>query len=126
MAGNYVSGLLETVELIFQVEVSFRNRASKSSRFHGDFTSAPRGGQYEHISFSRSVTLREIESIWINTYRKRSRAHGNVEVRLRFNGKIYSHTFKAPSRESRGQGKREESSAWRKISLAEIFGRNVR
>lgn len=98
----------------------FQHTRSPEGYYYKDHRSSP-GREYEFIEFESPVDVREVEA-YVNFY-KGSRPEGpRGEVRIEFDGRIYSGTFAIEAEEgNRGRTGREQERFWARIPVREIL-----
>ena len=99
----------------------FQHTRSPEGYYYKDHRSSP-GREYEFIEFESPVDVREVEA-FVNFY-KGSRAGGpGGEVRIEFDGRIYSGHFSIEATEgNRGRTGRNQEACWTRIPVREILG----
>ena len=99
----------------------FQHTRSPEGYYYKDHRSSP-GREYEFIEFESPVDIREVEA-FVNFY-KGSRPDGpRGEVRIEFDGRIYSGHFSIDSSEgNRGRTGRNQEQCWTRIPVHEILG----
>jgi hypothetical protein len=98
----------------------FEHSRSPEGYYYKDHRSSP-GREYEFIEFEAPVDAREVEA-FVNFY-KGSCPHGpRGEVRIEFDGKIYSAPFSIPASEgNRGRSGASQREYWDRIPVQEIL-----
>ena len=98
----------------------FQNTRCPEGYYYKDHRSSPER-EYEFIEFTLPVNVNEVEAM-VNFYR--GNAHGGAmgEVRIEFEGRIYSGTFRIPASEG-NEGRLDASQAdyWTRIDVPKLL-----
>jgi len=98
----------------------FQHPRSVEGFYYKDHRSSP-GREYEFIEFERPVDAREVEA-YVNFYKGESRHGPRGEVRVEFDGKIYSAPFAIGALEgNRGRSGPGQEEFWQRIPLQQIL-----
>lgn len=98
----------------------FEHPRSPDGSYYKDHRSSP-GREYEFVEFEVPIDLREVESS-INFYQGSCAGGPRGEVRIEFDGRIYSGTFSiAASRGNQGRTGGRQSEYWTRIPIQEIL-----
>jgi hypothetical protein len=98
----------------------FQHTRSPEGYYYKDHRSSP-GREYEFIEFESPVDAREVEAS-VNFYKGWLDEGPRGEVRVEFDGKIYSATFSIRSTEgNRGRSGRNQADFWTRIPIQEML-----
>jgi hypothetical protein len=94
----------------------FQHVRSPEGYYYKDHRSSP-GREYEFIEFESSVDVREVEA-FINFYKGACPGGARGEVRIEFDGRIYSHSFFIPADQGNlGRSGRLQEEFWTPIPI---------
>src|SRR5262245_10728904 len=98
----------------------FQHTQSPEGYYYKDHRSSP-GREYEFIEFEIPVDIREVEAS-VNFYKGNCSDGPKGEIRIEFDGKVYSAPFAIIASEgNRGRSGRSQSDYWTKIPVQEIL-----
>jgi hypothetical protein len=98
----------------------FQHPRSAEGYYYKDHRSSP-GREYEFIEFERPVDAREVEA-YVNFYKGESRHGPRGEVRVEFDGKIYSAPFTISALQgNRGRSGAGQEEFWQRIPVQQIL-----
>jgi hypothetical protein len=98
----------------------FQHPRSPEGYYYKDHRSSP-GREYEFIEFETPVDIRQVEA-FVNFYKGSSPNGPRGEVRIEFDGKIYSGRFSIPASEgNRGRAGATQQDFWTRIPIQEIL-----
>lgn len=98
----------------------FQHPRSREGYYFKDYRSSP-NGDYEYVEFQRPVDGRQVEAM-VNFYEGESRGGVSGEVRIEFDGTIYSERFTLPAEHgNRGRSGPGEEAFWTRIDLKRIL-----
>jgi hypothetical protein len=98
----------------------FQHPRSPEGYYYKDHRSSP-GREYEFIEFETPVDIRQVEA-FVNFYKGSSPSGPRGEVRIEFDGKIYSGRFSIPASEgNRGRAGAAQQDFWTRIPIQEIL-----
>ncbi|HAV62597.1 MAG TPA: hypothetical protein DCY13_09555 [Verrucomicrobiales bacterium] len=99
----------------------FQHQESAAGYYFKDHRSSPER-EFEFIEFTRAVDLREVEAS-VNFYEGRTPAGPEGEIRVEFQGRIYTGRFALAAREgNQGRGGPRQDDHWRRIDLLRVVG----
>jgi hypothetical protein len=98
----------------------FEHLRSPEGYYYKDHRSSP-GREYEFIEFERPVDIRHVEA-FVNFYKGNCPGGPRGEVRIEFEGRIYSGTFSLGAEEgNQGRTGSGQSEYWTRIPLKELL-----
>src|SRR4029077_2998711 len=98
----------------------FQHTRSTEGYYYKDHRASP-GREYEFIEFESPVDIREVEA-FVNFYKGSCSSGPRGEVRIEFDGKIYSGRFAIPASEgNRGRAGDTQQDFWTRIPVQEIL-----
>jgi len=98
----------------------FQHPRSPEGYYYKDHRSSP-GREFEFIEFEAPVDIRQVES-FVNFYKGSCPSGPRGEVRIEFDGKIYSGRFAIPASEgNRGRAGDTQQDCWTRIPVQEIL-----
>ena len=98
----------------------FQHPRSSEGYYYKDHRSSP-GREFEFIEFETPVDIRQVEA-FVNFYKGSSPSGPRGEVRIEFDGKIYSSRFSIPASEgNRGRAGSTQQDYWTRIPVQEIL-----
>ena len=98
----------------------FQHTRSPEGYYYKDHRSSP-GREYEFIEFESPVDCREVEA-FVNFYRGSTPEGPRGEVRIEFDGRIYSGTFSIEASEgNRGRTGAHQENFWARIPVRELL-----
>jgi hypothetical protein len=98
----------------------FQHTHSPEGYYYKDHRSSP-GREFEFIEFESPVDVREVEA-FVNFYQGSTPAGPGGEVRIEFDGRIYSGKFLIEAAEgNRGRTGRDQEQFWTRIPVREIL-----
>src|SRR5204863_301727 len=98
----------------------FQHVRSPEGYYYKDHRSSP-GKEYEFIEFESPVDIREVEA-FVNFYKGSCPGGPRGEVRIEFDGRIYSAPFSIPAEEGNlGRAGRSQSAVWTRIPVQELL-----
>jgi hypothetical protein len=98
----------------------FQHPRSSEGYYYKDHRSSP-GREFEFIEFETPVDIRQVEA-FVNFYKGSCPSGPRGEVRIEFDGKIYSSRFSIPASEgNRGRAGSTQQDFWTRIPVQEIL-----
>jgi hypothetical protein len=98
----------------------FQHPRSPEGFYYKDHRSSP-GREFEFIEFDTPVDIREVEA-FVNFYAGRCPGGPRGEVRIEFDGRIYSAPFAIPAADgNQGRSGRDQQDFWTRIPVQQIL-----